>query len=179
MVASGTVTNGMVVSAMVANGTAASIVPNVRSAIGRKAGRRVLSGKKWPTRIRPLPNSRRSKPSWKPVPRNGADLSGADLGAAKLAAGPGSDRQRIDRWLWHARVVRTREDAASLTGAGYVRVNGARIDAPGRMVRAGDVITIALDHGVRVLKVTGFVERRGPGGTGVTLYEALDQQRAP
>jgi hypothetical protein len=48
------------------------------------------------------------------------------------------ERQRIDRWLWHARVVRTREAAASLAGAGYIRVNGARIDAPGRMVRTGE-----------------------------------------
>ena len=89
-----------------------------------------------------------------------------------MAGGP--DRQRIDRWLWHARVVRTRDAAAALAGAGYVRVNGARIDAPGRMVRAGDVVTVALDRGVRVLKVTGFVERRGPGGTGARLYEDLE-----
>jgi ribosome-associated heat shock protein Hsp15 len=41
------------------------------------------------------------------------------------------------------------------------------------MVRAGDVITVALGRGVRVLKVTGFVERRGPGGTGAALYEEL------
>ena len=83
------------------------------------------------------------------------------------------DRQRIDRWLWHARLVRTRSDAAELAGAGYVRVNGTRIDAPGRMVRAGDVITVALDRRVRVVKVRGFRERRGPAGTGETLYEEL------
>jgi ribosome-associated heat shock protein Hsp15 len=85
-----------------------------------------------------------------------------------------ANRQRIDRWLWHARVVRTREAAAALAGAGYVRVNGARVDAPGRMVRSGDVITVALDGGVRVLKVTGFVERRGPARAAAALYEALD-----
>ena len=85
-----------------------------------------------------------------------------------------TNRQRIDRWLWHARVVRTREAAAALAGAGYVRVNGARVDAPGRMVRNGDVITVALDRGVRVLKVTGFVERRGPAESAAALYEALD-----
>ena len=83
------------------------------------------------------------------------------------------DRQRIDRWLWHARLVRTRDAAAALAGGGHVRVNGARIDAPGRMVRTGDVVTVALDRGVRVLKVTGFVERRGPGGSGAALYEDL------
>jgi ribosome-associated heat shock protein Hsp15 len=92
--------------------------------------------------------------------------------AGGMAAAP--DRQRIDRWLWHARVVRTRDAAAALAGSGFVRVNGARIDAPGRMVRAGDVITVALDQGVRVLKVTGFVERRGPGGSGTALYESLE-----
>jgi ribosome-associated heat shock protein Hsp15 len=40
-------------------------------------------------------------------------------------------------------------------------------------VRPGDVVTLALDHGVRVLRVIGFQERRGPAGTGVALYEEL------
>ncbi len=83
------------------------------------------------------------------------------------------ERQRIDRWLWHARLVRTRSAAAALADAGYVRVNGARIDAPGRMVRTGDVITVALDRRVRVLKVRGFVERRGPAVSVAELYEDL------
>ena len=83
------------------------------------------------------------------------------------------DRQRIDKWLWHARLVRTRGAAAALASSGYVRVNGARIRAPGRAVRIGDVITVALQHAVRVLKVRGFVERRGPAATGATLYEEL------
>jgi ribosome-associated heat shock protein Hsp15 len=86
---------------------------------------------------------------------------------------PTEDRQRIDRWLWHARLVRTRGDAAALADAGYVRVNGARIAAPSRQVRTGDVVTVALDRRVRVLKVRGFVERRGPAGTAQTLYEDL------
>ncbi len=81
------------------------------------------------------------------------------------------ERQRIDRWLWHARLVRTRGAAAALAGSGYVRVNGARINAPGRMIRAGDVITIALDRGVRVLKVIGFVDRRGPAPSAAALYQ--------
>lgn len=85
------------------------------------------------------------------------------------------DRQRVDRWLWHARLVRTRVAAASLAVAGFVRVNGTRIDAPGRMVRAGDVVTIALDRRVRVLKVKGFAERRGPAGHAAALYEDLDE----
>jgi ribosome-associated heat shock protein Hsp15 len=83
------------------------------------------------------------------------------------------DRQRIDRWLWHARLVRTRGAAAELAGSGYVRVNGARIAAASRQVRTGDVVTVALDRTVRVLKVRGFVERRGPATTVQSLYEDL------
>jgi len=70
-------------------------------------------------------------------------------------------RQRIDKWLWHARVVRTRSDAAALVEAGHVRLDGRRVIAPGHTVRIGDVLTVALDRSVRVLEVTGFSERRG------------------
>jgi ribosome-associated heat shock protein Hsp15 len=83
------------------------------------------------------------------------------------------DRQRVDKWLWHARLVRTRTAAAALADGGYVRLNGARIDAASRPVKAGDVLTVALDRRVRVLKVTGFAERRGPSAAAVGLFEDL------
>lgn len=86
------------------------------------------------------------------------------------------DRQRIDKWLWHARLARTRTGAAALAASGHVRLNGARVDAPSRNVKPGDVVTVALDSRVRVLKVLGFAERRGPAEAGRALYEeqALD-----
>jgi len=81
------------------------------------------------------------------------------------------DRQRIDKWLWHARVVRTRPAAAALAASGHVRINGQRIDAPSRAVRCGDVVTVALDRQVRVLKVVGFAERRGSADAAHSLCE--------
>ena len=87
------------------------------------------------------------------------------------------DRQRIDKWLWHARVVRTRSAAASLVGAGLVRINGERIDAASRPVRPGDVVTVALDRQVRLLKVTGFAERRGSATDARALCEDLSPPR--
>ena len=83
------------------------------------------------------------------------------------------DRQRIDKWIWHARLVRTRSAAAALVSTGHVRINGQRDDAPGHVVRPGDVITIALDRLVRVLKVIGFAERRGDADSVAVLYEDL------
>jgi ribosome-associated heat shock protein Hsp15 len=83
------------------------------------------------------------------------------------------DRQRIDKWLWHARVVRTRSAAAALAASGHVRVNGQRIDAASRAVRVGDVVTVALDRAVRVLKVRDFADRRGGAQAAQGLYEDL------
>jgi ribosome-associated heat shock protein Hsp15 len=83
------------------------------------------------------------------------------------------DRQRIDKWLWHARIVRTRSAAAALAASGHVRLNGERVAAPARPIKVGDVVTIALDARVRVLKVTGFAVRRGAAEAGRALYEDL------
>ena len=92
---------------------------------------------------------------------------------------PALDRQRIDKWLWHARVVRTRSAAAALTACGYVRINGQRIDAPSRTVRPGDVVTVALDRAVRVLKVVAFAERRGSAIDARALCETLEPAIPP
>jgi ribosome-associated heat shock protein Hsp15 len=89
------------------------------------------------------------------------------------------DRQRIDKWLWHARVVRTRSAAAALSDSGLVRINSARIDTSSRPVRPGDVVTIALDRNVRILKVIGFAERRGSAEIARVLYEDLTPPPEP
>jgi ribosome-associated heat shock protein Hsp15 len=83
------------------------------------------------------------------------------------------ERQRLDKWLWHARVVKARTSAAALVEAGHVRINGVREQAPGHSVTAGDVLTIGLDRSVRVLKVVGFSERRGDAASARVLYEDL------
>ena len=89
------------------------------------------------------------------------------------------DRQRIDKWLWHARVVRTRRAAAELVTSGHVRLNGQRVAAASHPVRTGDVATIALDRAVRLLKVVGFAERRGNAEAARALYEDLTPRPPP
>lgn len=83
------------------------------------------------------------------------------------------DRQRIDKWLWHARMVRTRADAAALAESGHVRLNGRRVAASSQPVRTGDVLTVALDRAVRVVEVQGFCDRRGAAPLARSLYREL------
>lgn len=90
-------------------------------------------------------------------------------------ARPGTDRLRIDKWLWHARVTKTRSLAAKLVLDGYVRINGTRADAPAKLVKVGDVLTIALERTVRVYRIAALGERRGPAAEAQGLYEDLSQ----
>lgn len=83
------------------------------------------------------------------------------------------DHQRIDKWLWHARMVRTRSDAAGLAEAGFVRLNGRRITAASQKVAVGDVLTLALDRSVRVVRVEGMCEKRGAAPAARALYRDL------
>ena len=74
-------------------------------------------------------------------------------------------------------MVKARSSAAALVEAGHVRINGIRETAPGHAVKAGDVLTIALDNSVRVLKVVAFAERRGDATAARVLYEDLHGRR--
>jgi ribosome-associated heat shock protein Hsp15 len=70
-------------------------------------------------------------------------------------------------------MVRTRTGAASLVTAGHVRVDGNRVTAPGHLLHPGDVVTLALDRSVRVIRVEGFCERRGNPAAARVLYTDL------
>lgn len=74
-------------------------------------------------------------------------------------------------------MVKARTSAAALVESGHVRINGVRETAPGHAVKAGDVLTIGLDRGVRVLKVIGFSERRGDASAARVLYDDLQEQK--
>lgn len=86
---------------------------------------------------------------------------------------PEPARQRLDKWLWFTRVVKTRSLAARLVTEGHVRVNSVRIETASKAVKTGDVVTVALERHVRVLKVLSGGERRGPAPEAQTLYEDL------
>lgn len=91
--------------------------------------------------------------------------------------GAGNSTQRLDKWLWFARVLKSRTQAAGLVAEGKVRVNKVRVTKPSQSVRAGDVLTIALRGHVQVLKVLQPGERRGPPTEARTLYEDLSPPR--
>lgn len=89
------------------------------------------------------------------------------------------DRQRLDKWLWHARFARTRTAAVDLISSGYVRINGLRAQQAAKPVARGDVITAALPHKVMVVEVVDFADRRGGFSEAIKLYREINANPDP
>lgn len=83
------------------------------------------------------------------------------------------DGQRLDKWLWCARLVRTRSLAVKLIEGGKVRVNGVRTLKPSRPLRPGDVVTGTAGRRLFVVRVIAAAERRGPASSVTALYDDL------
>lgn len=81
--------------------------------------------------------------------------------------------QRLDKWLWFARIVKSRSLAQKLVNGGHVRVNRDKAQAPAKAIRHGDVLTIAVANRILVLKVVAPGTRRGPAPEARLLYEDL------
>jgi ribosome-associated heat shock protein Hsp15 len=84
--------------------------------------------------------------------------------------------QRLDKWLWHARIVKTRSLAAQFVDKGKFRINREKVSKPSHAVKAGDVITAAIFGRVRILQIAGFSDKRGPAAEARALYIDLTPQ---
>jgi ribosome-associated heat shock protein Hsp15 len=89
-----------------------------------------------------------------------------------------AEKQRLDKWLWFARLVKTRKQAVRLVEEGYVRIDSRRADVAAKSVAPGDVLTIALERQVRVLRVLAIGERRGASRDALLLFEDLRVKNA-
>ncbi|RWN58903.1 RNA-binding S4 domain-containing protein [Mesorhizobium sp.] len=88
-------------------------------------------------------------------------------------------RQRIDKWLFFSRAVKSRSLAAKLVVAGRVRINRDKAAQASDLVRLGDVLTITLERRIFVWKVLGTGSRRGPAEEARLLYEDISPPPAP
>lgn len=88
--------------------------------------------------------------------------------------------QRLDLWLWYARVARHRSDCVTLIGRGHVRINRQPTSKPHAKVHVGDVLTLPgqTRPDVRVWRVLALGERRGPAAEAMTLYEDVVEKDA-
>ena len=92
---------------------------------------------------------------------------------------PSSDSIRVDKWLWAARVFKTRSLASTACDGGKVDIN-AEAAKPARRVRAGDRVEVSLPRGRRrILKVVAIGDRRGSAEAARALFEDLTPPEPP
>jgi ribosome-associated heat shock protein Hsp15 len=80
---------------------------------------------------------------------------------------------RLDKFLWFARIVKTRALAQKLAEGGRLRIDGRVVDKAHAPVREGDVLSFAVHGDVRVLKVEKWPSRRGAPAEARALYSSL------
>ncbi|MGZ8287488.1 MAG: RNA-binding S4 domain-containing protein [Allosphingosinicella sp.] len=84
-----------------------------------------------------------------------------------------ADGLRLDKFLWFARIVKTRALAQALAEGGRIRIAGRVVDRAHTPVRVGDVLSFARRGEVRVLKVEALPARRGTAVEARALYTEI------
>ncbi len=86
---------------------------------------------------------------------------------------PTDATQRLDKWLWHARLTKSRSVASKLIEDGKVRLNREKILKPSQTAKVGDVITLVFKGRVRVCRVLAMSDRRVGPSDAAALYDDL------
>jgi len=85
---------------------------------------------------------------------------------------------RLDKFLWCARIVKTRGLARQMVEEGVVRLNRARIVKPGHDIHIGDILTFVWSERLHVWRVRTLPKRRGSALEARLLYEDLSGSKS-
>ncbi|MGH0001839.1 RNA-binding S4 domain-containing protein [Pseudovibrio ascidiaceicola] len=96
-----------------------------------------------------------------------------------MATPEAQESLRIDKWLWYARITKSRTLAQKLAVSGHVRLNKDKIAAAKIAVKPGDVLTITMPRRLLILKVLKLGTRRGPAPEAQLLYEDMSPPPPP
>lgn len=91
-------------------------------------------------------------------------------GSGPVADDEPGEQARLDKWLWAARLFKTRALAQAAVDGGKVHYDGQRVK-PGHAVRPGARLSVRVGHDERQLLVLGLSEQRGPASVAQALYE--------
>jgi ribosome-associated heat shock protein Hsp15 len=89
------------------------------------------------------------------------------------------EKQRLDKWLFFSRAVKSRTLAQKLIEAGAIRVNSERTERTDHKVGPGDVLTMNVHERLLVWRILNAGVRRGPATEAAGLYEDLSPPPLP
>lgn len=83
------------------------------------------------------------------------------------------ETQRLDVWLWHARLGKTRTISSQLIKDGFVHVNSSRILKASYAIKQQDIITLPHASRIRVIQIIGFSRQRVAAKNCMFLYKEI------
>jgi ribosome-associated heat shock protein Hsp15 len=81
-----------------------------------------------------------------------------------------SDTMRLDRFLWFARLTKTRPAAQAIAADGHLRIDGRPTDRAHAAIRPGNILTFAQGPRIRVIRIESLPVRRGPAPEARACY---------
>ncbi|HVF93798.1 MAG TPA: RNA-binding S4 domain-containing protein [Sphingomonas sp.] len=94
-----------------------------------------------------------------------------------------AESMRLDRFLWFARLAKSRDTARDIAVDGHLRIDGRAIDRAHAPVRIGNILTFAHGSRIRVVRIEALPARRGPAPEAQACYQELTvanvSQQAP
>jgi len=88
-------------------------------------------------------------------------------------------KERLDRFLFFSRAVKSRTLAQKIIESGAIRVNSEKTERTDFKVGAGDVLTMSLHNRIVVWRILDCGTRRGPASEAQTLYEDISPPPVP
>lgn len=80
---------------------------------------------------------------------------------------------RLDKFLWFARLTKTRALAQAVAAGGHMRIDGRVVDRAHVNVMPGNVLSFPLREQVRVIRIEALPVRRGPAAEARACYADL------
>lgn len=80
---------------------------------------------------------------------------------------------RLDKYLWFARLARSRAVAQAIAEAGHMRISGRVVAHAHALVKVGDVLSYPAGARVRVIRIEALPARRGPAAEARACYTDL------
>ena len=96
-----------------------------------------------------------------------------------MGTAPGVRKERLDRFLFFSRAIKSRTLAQKIIETGAIRVNSEKTIDSDHRVGAGDVLTMAIHNRIVVWKILDAGTRRGPASEAAMLYEDLSPPVLP
>lgn len=95
--------------------------------------------------------------------------------------GPGETlrKERLDRFLFFSRAVKSRTLAQKIIETGAIRVNSEKTARTDHRVGAGDVLTMSIQGRILVWRILDPGTRRGPASEAQGLYEDMSPPMPP